>query len=96
MRTLAIGDMHGCHRSLVALEAAARITPADLVITLGDHDDRGPDSRKVVEWLIRRHATGRLTALRGNHELMLLAARGFCWQVNERGQTREFWLGDRL
>ncbi|MFM8891242.1 MAG: metallophosphoesterase family protein [Planctomycetia bacterium] len=75
MRTLVIGDIHGCHRSLVALEAAARITPADLVITLGDHIDRGPDSRGVVEWLIRRHATGRLTALRGDHELMLLAAR---------------------
>ena len=75
MRTLAIGDIHGCHRSLVALEAFARIAPDDLVITLGDHVDRGPDSKAVVEWLMRRHATGWLIALRGNHELMLLAAQ---------------------
>ncbi len=51
MRTRVIGDIHGCHRSLVALEAAARITPADLVITPADHVDRGPDSWDVVEWL---------------------------------------------
>ena len=74
MRTLVIGDIHGCHRSLLAIQACARITPDDLVITLGDYVDRGPDSKAVLEWLIRRHATGRLTALRGNHELMLLSA----------------------
>ena len=75
MRTLAIGDLHGCYRALVALESFAAFTPDDRIITLGDYVDRGPDSRSVIEWLINRSTNGKLIALRGNHELMMLAAR---------------------
>lgn len=82
-RTLAIGDIHGCWRSLAALEAFAGITVHDRVITLGDHVDRGPDSRLVVEWLIRHDALGHLVALRGNHELMMIAARESARHLDE-------------
>lgn len=75
MRTLAIGDIHGCYQALKTLESFAEFESADRIITLGDYVDRGPDSRLVVEWLIDRHASGELVALRGNHELMMLAAR---------------------
>lgn len=74
MRTLAIGDIHGCYRSLQALEAFAKFSPDDRLVTLGDYVDRGPDTKSVVEWLIDRHAGGNLIALLGNHELMMLAA----------------------
>ncbi|EGF25122.1 metallophosphoesterase family protein [Rhodopirellula baltica] len=74
MRTLAIGDIHGCYQSLAALESLAKFKPEDRIITLGDYVDRGPDSKSVIEWLIDRNANGNLIALRGNHELMMLAA----------------------
>lgn len=45
------------------------------MITLGDHVNRGSDSRGVLEWLIARAAQGNLVPLRGNHEVMMCAAR---------------------
>jgi serine/threonine protein phosphatase 1 len=75
MRHLAIGDIHGGFTALMNLAAFVPIGPDDLVITLGDYVDRGPDSRSVVDWLIARHRAGRLVAVRGNHEVMMLAAR---------------------
>jgi serine/threonine protein phosphatase 1 len=75
MRTLAIGDIHGCSRALAALLDAADPEPDDRLITLGDYVDRGPDSRGVLELLSRLHAVGRLVALRGNHDVMMIEAR---------------------
>ncbi|MCC9603738.1 serine/threonine protein phosphatase [Stieleria sp. JC731] len=75
VRTIAIGDIHGCFRSLEELASFAAFESDDRIITLGDYVDRGPDSRRVIEWLIERHATGGLIPLRGNHEVMMLEAR---------------------
>lgn len=75
MRVLAIGDIHGCFRSLQLLEKAVAIEPDDLLITLGDYVDRGPDSHAVLDWLIERDRVGRLIPLIGNHEKMMQAAR---------------------
>jgi calcineurin-like phosphoesterase family protein len=75
MRTLAIGDIHGCSQALRALLNAVKPTPDDLIITLGDYVDRGPDSYGVIDQLLALHRTGRLVALRGNHEEMMLQAR---------------------
>ena len=87
MRHLAIGDIHGCIRSLETLLAAVSPRPDDLLITLGDYVNRGPDSRAVVDRLIRLHRTGRLVALRGNHEQMMLEAR------DEGGEKLSRFLG---
>jgi serine/threonine protein phosphatase 1 len=77
MRLLAIGDIHGCLRSLTTLLEAVNPAPEDRIITLGDYIDRGPDSRGVLDRLVALHATGQLVALRGNHDLMMLeSARG--------------------
>lgn len=73
-RTFAIGDIHG---SLQALETLIEIVPVhndDLLITLGDYVDRGPDSKGVLDWLIERHETSRLVAIRGNHDVMFACA----------------------
>ncbi len=85
MRTLAIGDIHGCYRSLAALELYARITPDDRLITLGDYVDRGPDTKSVIQWLIDRDSDGYLIPLRGNHELMMIAA-------SKSERHRDEWL----
>lgn len=75
MRTLAIGDIHGCLHPLNDLLDWVKPAPDDLVILLGDYVDRGPDSRGVVERLIDLKRSGmRLVCLRGNHEVMMLAA----------------------
>lgn len=75
MRILAIGDIHGCSIAFDTLIAAVKPQPNDKIITLGDYVDRGPDSKGVINRLMALHDTGRLTALRGNHELMMLQVR---------------------
>ena len=42
-RTVAVGDVHGCRRALETLLAAVSPRPDDLVVTVGDYVDRGPD-----------------------------------------------------
>jgi len=74
-RLLAIGDIHGCSIAFDALLGAIALQPNDLLVTLGDYVDRGPDSKGILERLITLDRRGQLVALRGNHELMMLAAR---------------------
>ena len=71
-RTIAIGDIHGCLAALEALLAAVRPRPKDTIVTLGDYVDRGPDSRGVIERLLRLRQECRLIPLLGNHDEMLL------------------------
>jgi serine/threonine protein phosphatase 1 len=85
VRYLAVGDIHGCFKALETLAAFVPFSNDDLIITLGDYVDRGPDSRAVLDWVIARHRTGKLVALRGNHELMMLEAR-------ENMQAFKVWL----
>lgn len=74
-RTIAIGDMHGCAKALEALLDLVRPRPDDLVVTLGDYVDRGPDSRGVLDRLIALDAQCRLVPILGNHDQMLLDVR---------------------
>jgi serine/threonine protein phosphatase 1 len=75
VRYLAVGDIHGCFRALTALADYVPFSPDDVLITLGDYVDRGPDSYAVLDWLIARLGRGQLVPLRGNHDLMMLSAR---------------------
>jgi serine/threonine protein phosphatase 1 len=72
---LAIGDIHGCLMAFDALLAAIGPTTDDWLVTLGDYVDRGPDSCGVMERLVELASGGRLIAVRGNHEEMMLDAR---------------------
>jgi serine/threonine protein phosphatase 1 len=74
MRTLAIGDIHGCLSALEFLLQFAEVKPDDQIVTLGDYVDRGPDSKGVLDKLIQLHVNAQLIPLRGNHELMMLGA----------------------
>jgi len=75
MRHLAIGDIHGCFKALTTLAAFVPFRPDDVLVTLGDYVDRGPDTCAVLDWLIATRKSQRLVALRGNHEILMLAAR---------------------
>jgi serine/threonine protein phosphatase 1 len=96
--TFAIGDVHGCRdkleRLLAACEAQAAGRPARYVF-LGDYIDRGPDSRGVIELLMRRQQAqpGAIVCLRGNHEQMAIAAQADAramplWLANSGASTQ--------
>src|SRR3954463_10291740 len=79
MMTYAIGDVHGCidklvHLLLQCVDHAGR-RPQRFVL-VGDYIDRGPDSRGVIDLLIKvkREMTSHVITLRGNHEAMMLDA----------------------
>src|ERR1043166_493704 len=75
MRTLAIGDIHGCLRALDLLLETVQPQPDDVIVTLGDYVDRGPDSKTVLDRLIDLPNRCKHIALKGNHDLMMLKAR---------------------
>lgn len=68
MRTMIVGDIHGCHAELDLLLERLEPQPEDRLIFLGDLIHRGPDSGKVlarVKELCDRHD---VTVVMGNHE----------------------------
>jgi serine/threonine protein phosphatase 1 len=75
MHIYAIGDIHGHIDLLEAAHAriaadAARHGPAT-VVHVGDLVDRGPDSRGVIDYLMRGIARGEdWVVLKGNHDRM--------------------------
>jgi serine/threonine protein phosphatase 1 len=75
MRELAIGDIHGCVRSLGALLEAVQPGRTDTVVLLGDYVDRGPDSCAVLDMILDLQKRCNVVALAGNHEKMLLQSR---------------------
>ena len=77
MRTVLIGDVHGCDAALRALLDKVGAAPPDTLVLLGDLFDRGPDAFRVFQTVLRlaeRFGEG-FTLLRGNHEDYLLAER---------------------
>ncbi|WP_224247702.1 metallophosphoesterase [Hyalangium gracile] len=64
MRTLFIGDVHGCADELDALLKECGWQPGERVVLLGDLVAKGPDSAGVVA---RARERG-LLAVRGNHD----------------------------
>lgn len=73
-RLIAIGDIHGCSVALATLIEVIKPTPLDTLVFLGDFIDRGPDSRGVIEQVIRLGERCLVVPLLGNHEEMLLGA----------------------
>jgi serine/threonine protein phosphatase 1 len=84
-RTIAIGDIHGCLAALDALLDAIAPGPEDVIVTLGDYINRGPDSRGVLERLLDLGRRCRLVPILGNHDQKLLEARS--------GLHPTTWLG---
>ena len=75
-RLIAIGDIHGCNTALQRLLQEVAPGPHDIVVTLGDYVDRGPDSRGVVDTLLDWKTKTRLVSLLGNHEEMMMEVIG--------------------
>lgn len=76
MATYAIGDVHGCFRTLEALlEELPFDSERDRLWMVGDLVNRGPDSAEVLRWARRtsRELGDRFVSVLGNHEIHLLA-----------------------
>ena len=71
-RTIAIGDIHGCTLALDRLLAAIELESDDVIVTLGDYVNRGPDSQGVLERLISLERQCNFVPLLGNHDQMFL------------------------
>lgn len=73
-RVLAVGDIHGFYEPLRALFSAVDYVPEkDLLIFLGDYIDRGPDSAKVLRYIMKlKRENPYVITLTGNHEAMML------------------------
>jgi serine/threonine protein phosphatase 1 len=82
MRTLAIGDVHGCYVALTTLLEQVAPRPDDRIVFLGDYIDRGPASRQVIESLLGLSSKCAPVFLRGNHEAMILDAREDALKAN--------------
>jgi serine/threonine protein phosphatase 1 len=73
-RLFAIGDIHGCLDSLVSL-VEDRIKPeaGDRIVFLGDYIDRGPAIKETIDYILSlKEKELDITALMGNHELMMI------------------------
>lgn len=84
MRTLALGDIHGCLTALDTVLDAAALGSKDRIVALGDFVDRGPNSRGTLDRLIGLHRGGQLVPILGNHDEMFLTAL--------TGGERKLWL----
>ncbi len=82
-RVVAFADVHGAYDDLIGLLQKTNVINGQLawsggsthLVSLGDITDRGPDSRKVLDLLMRLQdeaaaAGGQVHVLLGNHEVM--------------------------
>ncbi|MEQ1929703.1 MAG: metallophosphoesterase, partial [Parvularculaceae bacterium] len=80
---IAVGDLHGDYDAYISILRAAGLVSARgkwsggkaTLVQLGDVPDRGPDTKKIIEHLIKlekeaKKKGGRVVPLIGNHEAM--------------------------
>ena len=102
-RIVAVGDVHGDHAQFLKTLFAAKVIDKDArwiggkthLVQTGDLFDRGPDSRKAMDLLMKleveaKTAGGYVHCLAGNHEEMIL--RGD-WRYVHPGEVQAF--GDK-
>ena len=95
MRTIIVGDIHGCYREFITLLKKARYhSRTDRLILLGDLVDRGPMSYEMVRWVIRwkKKHPDNFFLIRGNHEQMWIDQprdldTKLIWRVVGKGAT---------
>ena len=102
-RVVAIGDVHGAYDRFVNMLRATGLIKGERwaggrarLVQTGDVLDRGADSRKVIDLLIKLEreaaaAGGRVHALVGNHEFMRLVGD---WRYVSAGEFKAFQTAD--
>lgn len=108
MALYAIGDLHGCARTLDALVARLpTLTPDDTIVFVGDYVDRGPDSPGVLDRMLAFEAAAEdgsgptAVFLRGNHDQMMIdfadgTGDDDLWWINGGRQTLASYPGGEI
>lgn len=111
-KIVAIGDIHGCYDELMELmqlvneyiETKVHPDETKKIVFLGDYVDRGPKSKKVLEYVhaLETHnnfeSVDKVIALKGNHEDMAVdtmkeyGIQKMLYQVT--GSSTECWLSN--
>lgn len=112
-RVVAVGDVHGAYAKLIAVLRMVGLVDEDnrwsggttVFVQTGDVTDRGKDTRKVLDLLMRlegeaRDAGGRVVALLGNHEVMNILGdlrsvnpeEHVAFRTAESGEVRERFI----
>lgn len=74
-RRFAIGDIHGCAKTFLALiNDIIGLKREDTLYLVGDFIDRGPDARGVLDAVMALYGEGIACAVIGNHERLFLNA----------------------
>ncbi|ARA93953.1 MAG: serine/threonine protein phosphatase [Bacteroidetes bacterium] len=98
MGLIAIGDIHGCARTLDRLLERLAPSADDHLVFVGDYIDRGPDSNGVISRLLALRDQVRCTFLRGNHEALMLGyldqGEYDLWHVNGGAATLDSYVTD--
>jgi serine/threonine protein phosphatase 1 len=83
-----IPDIHGCNKTFRKLvNEMIKLKEDDLLITLGDYIDRGPNSKGVLDFLIELKEKTNLVGLMGNHEEFMMLS------LNNKDVEKEWNLG---
>lgn len=94
MKTIVIGDIHGCYSELknliTDLESNGEYNKnTDKLVFLGDYIDRGKDSSLVIKFIRKLQKENKnVIALMGNHEDMLL-------EYYKNGDETWLWNGGK-
>lgn len=92
-KIFAIGDIHGCYKTLKSLLDKINPSKTDSIIFLGDYIDRGSRVKEVIDFLIElQEREFQVIFLMGNHESMLLDAlsnssKEATWRYNGADNT---------
>lgn len=84
-----ISDVHGCMNTLMALleKLPKEVTPKDIIF-VGDLIDRGPDSRKVINFV----RDGGYDVVLGNHEELMIEAVNNYINHNVEVEDNRIWM----
>lgn len=102
IKTIVIGDIHGCYTELkdliTSLETDGKYNKdTDKLIFLGDYIDRGDNSKLVIEFIRNlQKDNNNVIALMGNHEDMILDyfyGIDNCWTYNGHTETLKSYEG---
>ena len=73
-RYIAITDIHGELEKLEILLSKIKTEPDDIFVFMGDYIDRGPNSKGVIDRVIKQAETNKCIYLMGSHEYAFLHA----------------------
>lgn len=104
MRTIVVGDIHGCYNELKELIVELKTKKeynkdTDRLIFIGDYIDRGRDSDKVIKYIRElQRDNDKVIALKGNHEDMCVnyyKYREDNWKYNGGNATIKSFHGHK-